>query len=472
MTTAPPADLGVEPSDIPGLLVLRLPVHGDNRGWFKEGWQRAKMTALGLPDFGPVQQNVSFNDATGVTRGIHAEPWDKLVSVATGRIFGAWVDLREGDSFGRVVTVELGPDTAVFVPRGVGNAYQTLEPATAYSYLVNEHWSAAARASYTFLSVADESVAVPWPIPLEQAELSEADRHHPRLADVTPFPRRRSVVLGAGGQVGRALSALLPDAVPLTRAELDLTAADLDAAYDWDGVDVVYNAAAHTAVDAAETPEGRREAWETNVAAVARLVEVCRRRRLPLVHFSTDYVYDGSQELHVEDEPVAPLGVYGQTKAAADALVATLPRHHVLRTSWVIGDGGNFLTTMTRLADNDVSPTVVADQVGRLSFADDLARAAHHLVTSGAEPGVYHVTCSGDPVSWADLAREVFAFRGREESAVTPVTTEEYAAGKQLAPRPRHSTLDLTKLEATGFVPTDGAAALATYLDTLPPPPR
>ncbi|KQT92245.1 dTDP-4-dehydrorhamnose reductase [Marmoricola sp. Leaf446] len=466
-----PAELGVDTSDIPGLLVLRLPVHGDNRGWFKESWQRAKMTALGLPDFGPVQHNVSFNDATGVTRGIHAEPWDKLVSVATGRVFGAWVDLREGESFGRVVTVELGPDTAVFVPRGVGNAYQTLEPATAYSYLVNAHWSAAARASYTFLNVADETAAVPWPIPLDRAELSQADLAHPRLAEVRPFPARRSVVLGAGGQVGRALAALLPDAVALTRTDLDLTG-DLDEAYDWDTVDVVYNAAAHTGVDAAETPEGRPEAWATNVAAVGRLVEVCRRHRLPLVHFSTDYVYDGTRELHQEDEPVAPLGVYGQTKAAGDALVATLPRHHVLRTSWVIGDGGNFLATMARLADNGVSPTVVADQVGRLGFADDLARAAHHLATSGAEPGVYHVTCSGDPVSWADLARAVFVARGREADAVTPVTTEEYAAGKQLAPRPRHSTMDLTKLEATGFVPSDGAAALAAYLRTLPPPAR
>ncbi|HAD75531.1 MAG TPA: dTDP-4-dehydrorhamnose reductase, partial [Gemmatimonadetes bacterium] len=81
---------------IPGLVVFDLPVHGDSRGWFKENWQREKMTEAGLPDFGPVQNNISFNDKVGTTRGIHAEPWDKFVSVATGRIFGAWVDLREG----------------------------------------------------------------------------------------------------------------------------------------------------------------------------------------------------------------------------------------------------------------------------------------------------------------------------------------------------------------------------------------
>ena len=76
---------------IPGLLVVRLPLHEDARGWFKEAWQREKMTALGLPDFGPVQHNVSYNAARGATRGIHAEPWDKFVSVSTGRAFGAWV---------------------------------------------------------------------------------------------------------------------------------------------------------------------------------------------------------------------------------------------------------------------------------------------------------------------------------------------------------------------------------------------
>lgn len=183
----PPTGPSVTASDtIPGLLVVRLPVHGDNRGWFKENWQRAKMTGLGLPDFGPVQNNISFNAAVGTTRGIHAEPWDKYVSVATGRIFGAWVDLRAGASFGQVFTIELDPSTAVFVPRGVGNAFQTLEPDTAYTYLVNDHWSAEAVQKYAFVNLADETAAIDWPIPLEQAELSEKDRKHPRLADARP----------------------------------------------------------------------------------------------------------------------------------------------------------------------------------------------------------------------------------------------------------------------------------------------
>ena len=461
------ADLRVETTDVPGLMVVHLPVHGDHRGWFKENWQREKMTGLGLPDFAPVQNNVAHNARRGTTRGIHAEPWDKLVSVVTGRIFGAWVDLRAGESFGRVFTLEMGPETAVFVPRGVGNSYQTLEDATAYSYLVNDHWSEAARDSYTFVNLADPTVGVPWPIPLEEAGVSEADRSHPALEEVEPVPALRPLVLGAGGQVGRALCALLPGAHGVTRSEVDLSAPGLEDALDWRSYDAIYNAAAYTAVDQAETPEGRREAWCVNVEGTTRLVEVARRHRLPLVHFSTDYVFDGTEESHSEHEPVSPLGVYGQTKAAADAVVATLPRHYILRTSWVIGDGGNFVSTMARLAREGVSPSVVCDQVGRLSFAGDLARAAHHLVTGQAEPGTYNVTCAGEAASWADIAAMVFRAVGRDPQDVTPVSTEEYAAGKQMAPRPQRSTLRLEKIEATGFRPVPMSQALADYLETL-----
>ena len=216
------------------------------------------MTALGVPDFGPVQNNVSFNDDVGVTRGIHAEPWDKYVSLAHGRIFGAWVDLRAGESFGRLVTIEMGPETAVFVPRGVGNSYQTLEPGTAYSYLVNKHWSEAARASYTMVNLADPTLEVPWPIPLEESERSEADKNHPLLSEVQPFRPTPVLVLGSGGQLGTALREAFPDA---TAVDLDVVDFTDPASFDnvsWADYDVVINAAAYTAVDAAETARGPR----------------------------------------------------------------------------------------------------------------------------------------------------------------------------------------------------------------------
>ena len=460
-------DLTITESTIPGLLIIDLPVHGDNRGWFKENWQREKMIKLGLPDFGPVQNNVSFNEAVGVTRGLHAEPWDKYVALATGRIFGAWVDLREGDSFGTVFTHELGPQTAIFVPRGVANGYQTLEPNTAYSYLVNEHWSAEARSEYTFLNLADETAAIDWPIPLERCELSQADKGHPRLNEVVPMRRKRTVIIGGNGQLGRALAVALPDAEIADRNTLDLSSPASLESFDWREYDVVINAAAHTAVDAAETAEGRRDAWATNVSGVSVLAEIARQHRLTLVHISSDYVFDGIHSPHTEDEPLSPLGVYGQTKAAGDLLVRGVPQHYIVRTSWVIGDGNNFVRTMIKLADRGIEPSVVDDQLGRLTFTDDLARGIVHLLDTRPEYGVYNLTSDGEPQTWASLAKIIFAARGKPDGAVTPVSTETYGEGKDLAPRPVNSVLDLTKIKSTGISPVDGADALRRYLDQL-----
>ena len=458
------AELTITETPIPGLLVLNLDVRGDNRGWFKENWQRRKMVDLGLPDFGPVQNNMAFNNAAGATRGIHAEPWDKLVSLAAGRIFGAWVDLRPGDGFGRQFSLEFGPETAVFVPRGVGNAYQTLVDGTAYSYLVNDHWSEAAKNSYTFVNLADESLAISWPIPLDRTELSEADRRHPRLADVVPMAPKPTLILGGTGQLGRALAEAVPDATVVGRAELDLSDPLAVAGFDFGRFETVINAAAYTKVDAAETADGRREAWAVNVSAVAVLVAAAREHRCRLVHVSSDYVFDGTVEAHDEDEPFSPLGVYGQTKAAGDALVGMLDRHYLIRTSWVIGDGANFVRTMARLADDGVEPAVVNDQYGRLTFARELARGIGHLLEVDGPYGTYNLTNAGPPQTWADIAREVFAARGREPRAVRDISTEEYGRGKLIAPRPRHSVLKLDKIISTGFEPADASADLKAYL--------
>lgn len=461
------SELAVRTTAIPGLLVLDLPLHGDDRGWFKENWQRARMTALGLPDFGPVQHSVAHNGNAGVTRGFHAEPWDKLVSVATGRVFGAWVDLRAGAGFGEVVTVELGPDTAVFVPRGVANSYQTLEHGTVYSYLVNEHWSREATAEYTYLNLADETVAVAWPIPLAEATISAADAAHPRLADVRPMPPLRTVIVGANGQLGRALQAVLPDAELLDLPDFDCTDAAAVEAYPWRGVGTIINAAAYTAVDAAETPDGRRACWAANVTGVANLCGVATAHRATLVHVSSDYVFDGTAEVHTEDEGFSPLGVYGQTKAAADALVAQVPRHYLVRTSWVIGDGRNFVRTMAELAAKGVSPSVVDDQFGRLTFTTDLAAGIVHLLGTGAEFGTYNLSNAGPVQSWCDIARDVFALCGRSPQDVSGVSTQEYEAGRRTSPRPQHSTLDLTRITAAGFVPPGAGARLQVYLAEL-----
>lgn len=456
---------------IPGLTLWELPVHRDNRGWFKENWQRDKMVAAGLPDFGPVQNNVSYNDATGTTRGIHAEPWDKFVSVITGRVFGAWVDLRSGPTFGLKFTAELDPSRAVFVPRGVGNAFQTLEPKTTYTYLVNDSYAPESR--YAAVDLADKTLSIEWPVPLARAELSDRDRANPPLIDVHPIPCRKTLVLGAGGQLGRALRNEFGAASQFEFAghsDIDLTADGLANIANWRDYDTIINAAAYTAVDLAETSEGRAAAWATNVTGVGTLSRIATAHGITLVHVSSDYVFDGNaRRPYAEEDLLAPLGVYGQTKAAADRIVETTPRHYIVRTSWVIGDGRNFVSTMFSMGARGINPSVVDDQYGRLTFTSELTRAIRYLIKVRPPFGTYNVTGSGEVGTWADVARRVFALAGYDPDRISGVTTAEYIAGAPgvVAPRPRNSVLDLSKIEATGHFPADADVALCEYMASV-----
>lgn len=285
-------------------------------------------------------------------------------------------------------------------------------------------------------------------------------------------PRGRVLVTGANGQLGRALMTLLPQVgfVPtgVDLPEVDISDAAAMSAWDWSSYDVVINAAAWTNVDGAETPEGRRLSWRANTVGPVNLARAAVQHGLTLVHLSTEYTFDGAIPVHSEAETPSPLGVYGQSKAAGDAAVSVCPRHYLVRTSWVVGDGKNFVKTMLSLAERGIAPTVVADQTGRLTFASDLAAGIIHLLTSGAEFGTYNLSGGGPVVSWADVAKRVYERAGHSPDEVTPVTTEEYYAGQEgIAPRPLSSVLDLAKIKATGFTPTDSMERLEDYLSGL-----
>jgi dTDP-4-dehydrorhamnose reductase len=276
----------------------------------------------------------------------------------------------------------------------------------------------------------------------------------------------RAVILGANGQLGRALRLQFPDAVALDRAALDVADADAVAAYDWSSVDVVLNAAAWTAVDAAEDPANLAAVRAANVEAVGHLADAATEHGFTLVHVSSEYVFDGRHDGPMpEDLEPSPLSVYGRSKADGDRKASKTERHYLIRTTWVVGDGNNFVRTMTSLADRGIAPSVVDDQVGRPTFATDLAAGIAHLLGTGAPFGTYNLTCDGEPASWADLAEAVFEARGRPSDDVTRVSTAEYFAGTPTAAvRPLNSVLDLSKITATGFRPRDWRAALVEYL--------
>ena len=174
----------VQETSIPGLFEVDLDVHGDRRGWFKESYQRAKLADLGLPHLDVKQNNVSYNEQAGVTRGIHAEPWEKYISPASGSVFAAIVDLRGGEGFGRLETFTLTPEKAIFVPRGCGNSFCTLEPHTVYSYLVNDLWQPGL--TYPAVDLFDADLAIAWPLPRDEMVISDKDLANPPLAAITP----------------------------------------------------------------------------------------------------------------------------------------------------------------------------------------------------------------------------------------------------------------------------------------------
>lgn len=272
----------------------------------------------------------------------------------------------------------------------------------------------------------------------------------------------RVVVLGAGGQVGRELVERVPwpadtEVVGLGRAELDVRdAAGVGRMLDG-RPDLVVNCAAYTAVDRAESEPDL--AWAVNAEAVAGLARAAADRAVGLVHLSTDYVFDGtSARAYTEEDPVAPLGVYGASKEAGERAIRDAGgRHWIVRTSWVVGVyGANFVKTIARLAAERDGLRVVGDQRGKPTCARDLAAAlalASARLVDGAVPaGTYHL--AGSPAcTWHDLAERVVdrqaAYTGRRPP-VAAITTAEWPSP---AKRPARSVLDCTRWTTVTGIP-------------------
>ena len=272
-------------------------------------------------------------------------------------------------------------------------------------------------------------------------------------------------ITGANGQLGRALQRVFPNATALSRQDLDITNKTAVDSFDWQHESIIINAAAWTNVDAAETEEGRVASWKVNASAVSNLTRICRKYDMTMVHISSDYVFDGTKKPHTEDEPLSPLSVYGQSKAAGDLLVEQLDRFYLLRSTWVIGEGKNFVRTMLGLAEKNISPTVVNDQIGRLTFTSELVRIIDHLLSTKAPFGTYNATNDGPLASWADITRKIFELSNHKDLIVSNTTTAEYFANKPgVAPRPLNSDMSLDKLHSTGFKSRNWEEDLRQYI--------
>jgi dTDP-4-dehydrorhamnose reductase len=258
-------------------------------------------------------------------------------------------------------------------------------------------------------------------------------------------------VTGAGGQVGRALRAELPEAHFVGHGELDVT--DARAVRELlGGAELVVNCAAMTDVDGCEAEPERAMAVNgrgaANVAAAAGRV----------IQLSTDYVFDGSKDgEYVEEDAPNPQSAYGRSKLAGEEAVLTAGGNLVVRTSWVFGEGRNFIRSVVAADRAGKALRVVADQRGRPTWAADIARAVAHLAGTG-QSGVVHVTGAGEPCTWAELAELVVGH------PVERVTTEEWGAP---APRPRNSVLSLSRARTLRVPLADWRDSVSLYVEGL-----
>jgi dTDP-4-dehydrorhamnose reductase len=282
------------------------------------------------------------------------------------------------------------------------------------------------------------------------------------------------LVFGAGGQIGREVCrAAWPPRyaiLPLDRKAVDITkSAAVSAMLDRETPDLAINLAAFTAVDRAESePEA---AWAVNCAGAAHIAAACDESATPLIHLSTDYVFDGRKtEPYREEDAVGPLGVYGRSKEAGERAVrAAATRHVILRTAWVFGAyGANFVKTMLRLAAQRPVLRVVADQRGCPTAATDIAAAlmviAEYIEKSEAKWGTYHFVGAG-AASWHGFAEAIFHLAAPQLAArpqVEPISTDQYPTP---ARRPMNSVLDCRKIaEAFGIRPPPWRAGLASVV--------
>lgn len=308
---------------------------------------------------------------------------------------------------------------------------------------------------------------------------------------------RRPLVIG-NGQLGTAAFNAFKDADMFTFPKVDISNIDdLLAKIDFAKYSVIINAAAATRVDDLENPAKFNMAKGVNADGPKNLAKIAKDFGIPLVHVSSDYVFDGTRKNHDEDEQFSPLSVYGKTKAEGDEnIIKSGADFYILRTSWVvgktsIGENGkntNIVKTAYNCAVKGVKPTVVNDQIGRLTFTSELIRAIEFLFAKNAPYGVYNLTNGGEPKSLAEIWKYVYAKVGKNPDVVAETTTDDYYAGegkkyvkdleigKYINPenpedlvafRPENSDLNLDKIKELGFISKDQLEAIDEYIVEL-----
>ena len=239
------------------------------------------------------------------------------------------------------------------------------------------------------------------------------------------------------------------EAIGVDIDEMDITNQDqVNTVIKSGNYDVVVHCAAWTAVDKAEEPELFDTVKKVNATGTKYIADVCEELDIPMMYFSTDYVFDGEGTTPWNEyDERHPLNVYGLTKAQGEEFVEKLKKHFIIRIAWVFGkNGNNFIKTMLRLGKERGAVSVVNDQVGNPTYTYDLAKLVVDMIQTD-KYGKYHATNSGDFISWYDFACEIFKQAGIDVK-VTPVDSNQFPAK---AKRPKNSRMNQTELDKNGF---------------------
>lgn len=250
------------------------------------------------------------------------------------------------------------------------------------------------------------------------------------------------LVFGADGQLGRALQKVQPNGIFLTHNDADII--DIETVVEvlnYHSPDIVVNAAGYTNVDMAETDY--TQSYLVNGVGSANIAFVCQTLGIVFINISSDYVFDGQKiSPYLPQDTTSPINMYGLSKLVGESLALYCERSYVVRTSWVYGEGHNFVNTMLILARHNERVQVVGDQIGLPTNTIDLARFCLFLAKKLPPFGIYHYCGSGDPISWAYFAKIIFEIT-QIDCEVVEVTTKQYNEGKNnIAPRPFYSVLD------------------------------
>lgn len=444
--------------------ILELDRFGDSRGYF-ESVPTLDLEELGFGKFSQVSRSKS---SKGVVRGLHfqKDPYcqAKVVGCINGKVLDVVVDCRkDSPTYGQYTKVLLTPDNCrmLYVPRGFAHGFVALEDDTLFEYFNDNKYMPSYEGGILWN---DPKLNIDWcgifeEYGIDNPILSQKDQVRLPLDETEIcFHRKptRYLITGSYGQLGRALIDELRERgeheyLAVDRDQMDITNRDavMKVVKEYQP-DVIIHCAAWTQVDKAEQEENKEKCRAINAEGTKNVADASVEVGAKLVYVSTDYVYDGTKDgVYVETDKVNPLSVYGRTKYEGEEAARSNPKHFITRTSWVFGDGNNFVKTMINLAKTHPELTVVDDQVGSPTYTVDLANKIIELANT-EKYGTYHVNNEGF-CSWHDLAEFAIKESG-QDAVVHPVTTEEYYSGKTgYAYRPLNSRLSKDKLEQAGF---------------------